>query len=147
MTGAVSDGTEVTVAREGDVEVVLHLRELRGSRSYKEIAELTGLRADEVSKIENGRTRAIAWATLARLARGLQVSLGQLVEVRRPSAPVDALTADVLAALADGHIDERTQSTQVRGHDRRYDDLDSGWAGTRPDPSTELKHRRTRSSV
>lgn len=45
----------------------------------------------------------------------------------------------MLAALADRHIDERTRSTQVRGQDRHYDDLDSGWAGTRAGPERRAR--------
>lgn len=147
MAGFTVERSGISVARDEDLEIVLHLRELRGERSYKDLAALTGLRADELSKIENGRTRAIAWTTLARLTRGLQVSLDQLVEVRRPKPSVDPLTGGALAALADGRVDTRTQSVDIRGHDRRYDGADPGWAGTRPDPTVVPRHRRTRSSV
>jgi DNA-binding Xre family transcriptional regulator len=126
---------------EDGTDLVLRLRELRGDRSYADLSRCTGIRADELSKIENGKTSAIAWSTLARLLHALNVGPEDLLEVREPIA-ADPVTTGMLAALANGTVSAAVTDVWVRGEGRVHEANAEAWAGTEPDAGVELTHRR-----
>lgn len=133
---------ETPVAHLDDgTDLILRLRELRGEQSYAELARCTGIRADELSKIENGRTSAIAWTTLARILRALHVRPDQLFEIREP-VTADPITVGMIDAVKVGAVSPEVNDVWVRGEGRTYDDDSDVWAGTEEDPSVELTYRR-----
>ena len=57
------------------------LRDLRGNRSPVDVAAAAGISAETLRKIETGRLPTPAFATVAALARALDVSLDRLSEI------------------------------------------------------------------
>ncbi|WP_415953733.1 helix-turn-helix domain-containing protein [Streptomyces sp. KLOTTS4A1] len=55
------------------------LREARGPRSMVEVAEVAGLSAETLRKIETGRAPTPAFFTIAALAQALDLSLDELL--------------------------------------------------------------------
>ena len=139
---AVATTSETPVATLDDgTDLILRLRELRGERSYAELARCTGIRADELSKIENGKTTSISWTTLARIMRALHARPDQLFEIREPPT-ADSVTAGMIAAVKAGVVSPEVSDVWVRGEGRTYTDEADVWTGTEEDPSVELRYRR-----
>lgn len=63
------------------------LREIRGGRSRRELAELTGLSASHLQKIEEGRSQDLTLSTLIALAGGYGVTPMKLLTVAAGAAP------------------------------------------------------------
>lgn len=57
------------------------LREVRGTRALAEVAVSAGISPETLRKIETGRMPTPAFATIAALARSLDVSLDELALV------------------------------------------------------------------
>jgi DNA-binding Xre family transcriptional regulator len=73
-------GHEVAATEES--ALILKAAELRRGRSLSEVAQIVGIRPEELSKIEAGKTKQIRWVTLLGLTRAYDCSLGDLLEVR-----------------------------------------------------------------
>jgi transcriptional regulator with XRE-family HTH domain len=69
------------VANDGKHQLVLHLRQLRGRRSLRALAEELSIRADELGRIERGETTQIRWSTLLRIATAAGGHLEGVVRV------------------------------------------------------------------
>lgn len=137
---------DVSVAQlENGTGLILRLRELRGARSFAELSRCTGIRADELSRIESGKTKAIAWSTLARLLDVLQIRADELLEVRKPTA-LDSITAGMLAAIEAGKVSEETANVWARGRGRLYGD-DETWSMSEPDETAQPPRRRSATAV
>jgi DNA-binding Xre family transcriptional regulator len=101
-----SHGEAAEVARDNEAALLLCLRSLRGDRSLREAAEAIGIRADELSKIEQGRTKQIRWETLFRMLRTYRCDLDDLLHVEEqgvgdPKNPRDVMLAALRAGA--GH--------------------------------------------
>jgi DNA-binding Xre family transcriptional regulator len=101
------DDPAPVVARTDQGCLRIRLRELRGSRSLTEVADLVGIRGDELGRIERGQTSQIRFTTLLRLCTALGVSPDTLFEVQnahegagRYAAAMDAFLAGDLPAAA-----------------------------------------------
>lgn len=128
-------------------ELVLCLHQLRGNRSYADIERCTGIRADEIAKIESGKTTAVAWTTLIRLLGGLDVTPNELLKVREPLS-TDSITASMLAALESGQVSEHVTDVWVRGNNRQYEiEEPNSWQGTEYDETVVLTYRRDNSEI
>lgn len=68
------------VACLGESSLVLKVAKLRGSRSLSEVALVVGIRPEELSKIESGKTKQIRWVTLLGLMRAYDCELGDILE-------------------------------------------------------------------
>lgn len=75
------------VAHERRSVLRLHLRELRGDVPLKAAAAAVGIRPDELSKIEQGKTRQIRWETLLRLVIAYHCNVSDLVTLEVIDAP------------------------------------------------------------
>jgi transcriptional regulator with XRE-family HTH domain len=101
--GYVADGGDEAapvVARTDEGCLRIRLRELRGDRSLTEVANLVGIRGDELGRIERGDTSQIRFATLLRLCTALGVSLDTLFEVQDADGQAPRYTAAMDAFLA-----------------------------------------------
>lgn len=87
------------VAETDGAALVLRLRELRGSRSLDEAADAVGIRPDELSKIERGKTTKIAWGTLLGLLTAYRCSAGELFEVRETAPTRNSALSMAMAAV------------------------------------------------
>ena len=79
--------------------VARNLRKLRAARdlTQEQLADLTGVAAAQISRIETG-ARNTTLATLEALSTGLGCSLVELVGTSRPAQPVaESETATVIA--------------------------------------------------
>jgi DNA-binding Xre family transcriptional regulator len=93
------------IAEVDDVRLLLHLRELRGSRSLREAAALVGMNRDELGRIERGETKQIHFRTLAKLLVAYRCNLDDLLEVDVvPASRPTPLYAGVVAALSAGTL-------------------------------------------
>ncbi|MEX2291986.1 MAG: helix-turn-helix transcriptional regulator [Mycobacteriales bacterium] len=91
------------VARDDEAALLLCLRSLRGDRSLREAAEAIGIRADELSKIEQGRTKQIRWETLFRMLRTYRCGIDDLLHMEEQRATdTENPRAVMLAALRAG---------------------------------------------
>jgi len=89
----------VVVGSGAEQQLVLRLRELRGNRTLTEVAELAGMRQDELGRIERGETKSISFETLIKLCEAFHATPGQLFAVESTSKQQTPLES-VLAALA-----------------------------------------------
>ena len=104
---------EHVVAQRDGVRLMLRCRELRGSRTLSEMAEIVGVRQDELGKIERGETSGMRFDTLLRLCAAYNVSPGELLTIDHidstPSVLEEMLTA-VLQGMAATHTPPRKRS-------------------------------------
>lgn len=120
-TDTTTDTRNPWVARDSRAVLKLHLRELRGARTLKVAAAAIGIRPDELSKIEQGKTRQIRWDTILRISLAYGCTIDDMLTIEpeaRSSAPdeADSPRAAMLTALRAGaghtipdrrlHIDE-----------------------------------------
>jgi DNA-binding Xre family transcriptional regulator len=91
------------VAEEGDCTLFVRARELRGSRSLKNMAAAIGIRPDELSRIERGETRQIRFVTILSMLRAFHCSADDLlvIEGKPRTTP---LYNGVMQALKDGRL-------------------------------------------
>jgi DNA-binding Xre family transcriptional regulator len=107
-------GHEVAATEES--ALVLKAAELRRGRSLSEVAQIVGIRPEELSKIEAGKTKQIRWVTLLGLTRAYDCSLGDLLEVRTKENDEFPERAAFLAAAK-----ARTHKPTIRRLVRRED--------------------------
>jgi DNA-binding Xre family transcriptional regulator len=69
----------VAVAESENGKLELRLKELRGSRTLTEMARLTGIRQDELSKIERGETKGVRFETLVKLCLAYKADVSDLI--------------------------------------------------------------------
>lgn len=102
------------VASSPEGELAVRVRELRGERTLSEMAQMVGIRHDELGKIERGETSSIRFDTLLRMCQAFGVGVGDLLVVV-PTAPKasPSLYDLVLAGVLDGTI--RTSTPVGRG--------------------------------
>ena len=102
--------TAPRVAQDSHTVLIVHLRALRGDRSLKDAAAAIGIRADELSKIEQGKTRQIRWDTILRIALAYQCGINDIFTVEaedqyptadQPVGPREAMLAALRAGA--GH--------------------------------------------
>jgi hypothetical protein len=95
---------EHVVAQRDGVRLLLRCRELRGTRTLSEMANIVGVRQDELGKIERGETSSIRFDTLLRLCAAYQVSPGELLTIdhvdAKPTVLEEMLTAVLQGAAA-----------------------------------------------
>lgn len=75
------------VAERGGARLMLRARDLRGEASLTQIAQIAGIRQDDLGKIERGETHSIRFETLLRLCRAFGVSPGELFELDDSGTP------------------------------------------------------------
>lgn len=114
------------VAEADGAALVLRLRELRGARSLDEAAEAVGIRPDELSKIERGKTTKIAWGTLLGLLTTYRCSAGELFEVRET---VPARNSALGLAMAAVRANPASAVPPRRVNPDRADEVAEGGAG------------------
>jgi len=106
-TDTAADTTTPWVARDYRAVLKLHLRELRGTRTLKAAAAAIGIRPDELSKIEQGKTRQIRWDTILRICLAYGCTIDDMLTIEpeghspEPDA-ADSPRAVMLAALHAG---------------------------------------------
>jgi DNA-binding Xre family transcriptional regulator len=101
---------DAVVAHQAGARLIVRCRELRGSRTLSEIADIAGIRQDELGKIERGETRGMRFETLLRLCVAYGVSPGELLTIERVESRPSVLQ-DALTAVLDGRV---TPSTPTR---------------------------------
>jgi DNA-binding Xre family transcriptional regulator len=106
----------VVAANVGDVQIVLHARQLRGGRSLREAAALVGLNRDELSRIEKGNTLQIRFETIAKLLSGYGCLLEDLIEVKSvPQESAKPLYEQAMSYMVEhGEIGNRPARRAVR---------------------------------
>ena len=107
----------------------VHLRSLRGERSLKSAAAAIGIRPDELSKIEQGKTRQIRWDTILRIALAYQCGIDEILTIEAEGhspgpAQAGGPRETMLAALRTGaghpvpgrglHVDREQQLPLIR---------------------------------
>lgn len=75
-------GAEYEVAEREKLSLFLKLASLRKERTLTDVAAEVGIRPEELSKIEAGRTKQIRWETLLGLLEAYQCNVGDILEVR-----------------------------------------------------------------
>ena len=106
----------VVAADVGNVQIVLHARQLRGERSLREAAALVGLNRDELSRIEKGDTLQIRFETIAKLISGYGCLLEDLIEVKSvPQESAKPLYEQAMNYMAEhGEIGNRPARRAIR---------------------------------
>jgi hypothetical protein len=106
-----ADG-DVVVANDGKHQLVLHLRQLRGRRSLRALAEELSIRADELGRIERGRQRRFAGAPCCESLPRREVTLrglsgwSQLLDItNRNRGQQHWRPLSMAACLWDYHLD------------------------------------------
>lgn len=95
------------VAQDHGARLHVRLREVRGERSLTELAEVVGMRQDELGRIERGETTSIRFTTLLKLSRALHVDVNDMftVEVTEAEPTRPATLLEMLeAAIAAGDL-------------------------------------------
>lgn len=136
------------LAEIGNVRLRWHARDLRGSRSLREAAELVGMNRDELGRIERGETKQIQFQTLAKFLAAYRCTLDDLFEVEVAEGPSSApLYAGAVAALAAGTLSAAVPGRRCVRRDSPADMVaesdESSFAGS----STQTGERRRRSPV
>ena len=91
------------VAEGSDCSLIVRARELRGSRSLKEMAAAIGIRPDELSRIERGETTQIRFGTILRMLKAYHCSADELLVVE-DKPRTEPLYSGVMQALKDGRL-------------------------------------------
>lgn len=102
------------VAERGGARLLLRARELRGDASLTQVAELAGIRQDDLGKIERGETHSIRFETLLRLCRAYSVTPGELFELEQPAPERSTPLAQVLSAVRAGTVTPHQPATARR---------------------------------
>lgn len=74
---------EPEVARIDQSTLVIKVADLRKERTLAEVAAIVGIRPEELSKIESGKTKQIRWGTLLGLLRAYECGVEDILEVRQ----------------------------------------------------------------
>lgn len=93
----------VVVAQRNGTRLSLRARELRGDRTLVEVAEMVGIRQDELSRIERGETTSMRFETLLRLCEAYRVPPGELLAVEKDAVLMSPLER-VLEAVSVGNV-------------------------------------------
>lgn len=111
------------VAESVSARLTLELRALRGSRSLTEVADVVGIRSDELGRIERGETKQMRFSTLLRLLEGLGIELHDLFKVERSTSifPKDCQAA--LGAYQAGKLAPPRRRAVVRSESTDEQDL------------------------
>ena len=70
------------VARVDESTLNIKLAALRKERTLSEAAAMVGIRADELSRIESGKTKQIRWETMLRILLAYDCEIEDLIEIK-----------------------------------------------------------------
>lgn len=83
LTSLVRSEIETEVARIEESVLIIKIAELRKDRTLAEVAAVVGIRPEELSKIESGKTKQIRWGTLLGLLRAYDCGVEDIIEFRK----------------------------------------------------------------
>lgn len=86
LTSLIRPSVETEVARIDESVLVIKIADLRKDRTLAEVAAVVGIRPEELSKIESGKTKQIRWGTLLGLLRAYDCAVEDIIEVRKVGA-------------------------------------------------------------
>ena len=133
------------VAERGGARLLLRARELRGDASLTQVAELAGIRQDDLGKIERGETHSIRFETLLRLCGAYGVTPGELFELEQPGPEHSTPLAQVLSAVRAGTVTPHQPATsrrRLRDQDVLQDLEEAGLVLAREKPQAARARRR-----
>jgi DNA-binding Xre family transcriptional regulator len=104
---------ENVVAERDGARLTLRCRELRGTRTLSEMADIVGVRQDELGKIERGETSGMRFDTMLRLCAAYGVSPGELLTIDYDDSRPSVLE-DMLAAVVKGNRKTHTPPRKRR---------------------------------